>query len=86
MKKAIVYDPQGHRLFITNIQDLKKYREADGNIPRWSNKYDVSVSPREGNGASEYIGTVKLNSLPPLAAAMRRLGLVERQLYVKDTA
>jgi len=46
--------------------------------------YEVSVSPPGTDPKdTQYIGTVKLNSLPPLAAAMRRLGLVERRLYVK---
>jgi len=102
MKKAIVYDPEDHKLSVLPSADIHnsmycifllvesnllrfeatQYQPPNHTIPRWSNKYDVSISTR-GTDAPHFIGTVNLNSLPPLAAAMRRLGLVERHLYVK---
>ena len=66
------------------------YVQSADETPRWSNIYEVSLPQPSSEPSSEprkalkqYVGTVKLNSLPLYAVAMRYLGLVERHVYVR---
>lgn len=65
------------------------FRRANRKLPRWGNKFDVYLNPH-GNYPgtdlynSDFIATVKLNTLPLAIDIKRRLGRV-RNLYVKVT-
>jgi hypothetical protein len=64
------------------------FRPANSKLPRWTNRFDVYLSSHHDSGPgtelynSDFITTVKLNTLPLAIDIQRRLGRV-RKLYVK---
>ncbi|CCX07824.1 Protein of unknown function [Pyronema omphalodes CBS 100304] len=88
---VIVYDAQEHTLLAHKWKCGKDntpgFRRASEQLPRWRNQFDVYIC---GNGGqldnnrpcSDFIATVKLNTLPFLVDLRRHLGQI-KDIYVK---